>query len=457
MRGQARLFAVLVCVSLALAWVPVGHAQEPGANATGNQTGNETVNASADLPFNATDLFDAPETLHANVWVAIGSLLVATTVLLGMLFVLSRAHASLHAYVKQVAWRKLPDLQLGAFRVDGAGVVGKLLERIVDAARTILALALVLIYIPFALSLFETTEVLADRILLLLFQNASSFWRAFTGYVPNLVFILFVATVTWAVLKVLKAGFWEIYRGRITLKGFYPSWGPPTYTLLRFVVLAFLFVIILPKLPGFGTSSFQGISLFIGALVALGASSAMANVMAGVMLTYTRAFSLGDRVKIADTVGDVIERTLLVTRIRTIKNVDVTVPNSQVLSSHVLNYSRSTEDARFILTTEVSIGYDAPWRDVHELLKQAARETEGLLEDPEPFVLQTKLGDFSIVYELNAYTEKPEAMTRLRSNLHQHIQDTFAQAGVEILSPAHRAYRQQDEALPPPPMQAAAP
>jgi small-conductance mechanosensitive channel len=145
--------------------------------------------------------------------------------------------------------------------------------------------------------------------------------------------------------------------------------------------------------------------------------------------------NLGDRVKIAETVGDVVEKNLLVTRIRTIKNVDITIPNIMVLGSHVINYSSSAKSYGLILHTSVTIGYDAPWRKVHELLISAAVATENILQLPPPFVLQTSLNDFYVTYELNAYSDKPSVMARTYSELHQHIQDKFNEAGVEIMSP----------------------
>jgi small-conductance mechanosensitive channel len=150
---------------------------------------------------------------------------------------------------------------------------------------------------------------------------------------------------------------------------------------------------------------------------------------------------IGDRVQIADTVGDVVDRTLLVTRVRTIKNVVITIPNGLVLNNHIINFSSSAQEMGLILNTGVTIGYDVPWRQVHMLLIEAARATEHILEEPEPFVFQTSLNDYYVSYELNAYTQVPEEMAATYSELHQNIQDYFNTAGVEIMSPAYSAWR----------------
>ena len=167
----------------------------------------------------------------------------------------------------------------------------------------------------------------------------------------------------------------------------------------------------------------------------------MANVVAGVILTYMRAFKIGDRVRIADTVGDVIEKTLLVTHIRTIKNVDITITNAMVLNSHIVNFSASSQREGLILHTTVTIGYDAPWRKVHELLISAALETQYILKDPQPFVYQTALDDFYVHYELNAYTDQPNRMASTYSDLHEKIQDKFNEGGVEIMSSHYSSIR----------------
>jgi small-conductance mechanosensitive channel len=164
-------------------------------------------------------------------------------------------------------------------------------------------------------------------------------------------------------------------------------------------------------------------------------------VLAGLVLTYMRPFRIGDRVKIADTTGDVIEKSLLVTRVRTIKNVEVVIPNSAILGNQILDYSAMARSQGLILNTSVTIGYDTPWRTVHDLLTHAALNTEGVLSNPAPFVLQTSLNDFHISYELNAYTDRPNEIHNIYSHLHEAIQDSFNQAGVEIMSPSFYALR----------------
>ncbi|HVC45669.1 MAG TPA: mechanosensitive ion channel family protein [Terracidiphilus sp.] len=254
------------------------------------------------------------------------------------------------------------------------------------------------------------------------------------AYLPNVFFIGVIVLIAFYVTKFVRIIFAEIGKGTITLPNFYPEWADPTYKIARVLILVLTVVVVFPYLPGSKSPAFQGISIFLGVLISLGSTSAVANVVAGVILTYMRAFKVGDRVQIADTVGDVMEKTLLITRIRTIKNVEITIANSMVLSSHIINFSASALREGLILHISVTIGYDAPWRVVHQLLVDASLECDGVLKEPKPFVLQTTLDDFCVHYEINAFTNRPSQMAQTYSDLHEKIQDKFNEAGVEIMS-----------------------
>lgn len=206
-------------------------------------------------------------------------------------------------------------------------------------------------------------------------------------------------------------------------------------------MIALALVVAFPYFPGSGSEAFKGISLFMGIIFSFGSTGMVGNVVAGVMITYMRPFQIGDRIAVGDTVGDVVEKSLLVTRLRTIKNVDVTIPNSTLLGAQVQNFSANARDRGLILHTTVTIGYDAPWRTVHALLIGAAKATPGILEEPAPFVLQTSLDDFYVSYQINAYTKDPARMAGIYSDLHANIQEKFNEGGVEIMSPHYRAAR----------------
>lgn len=310
---------------------------------------------------------------------------------------------------------------------------------------TILFLSLwviiVYVYITLIFGIFPFSRGWSASLVSFILSPVLSVWSSFTGYLPNLFYIVVIAAAFYYLNRFVEFLFNEIEKGTVQFSGFHNEWATPTYKVVRFLIIILAVISIFPYLPGSDSPIFQGISVFVGLLLSLGSTSAIANIVAGVVLTYMRPFKLGDRVKIADTMGDVIEKTLLVTRVRTPRNVEITVPNSMVLGNHIINFSSSANDLGLILHTTVTIGYDVPWQKVHQLLIDAASSTEQILDDPKPFVLQTALTDFSVAYELNAYTNNPNGMARIYSALHAAIQDKFNEAGIEIMSPIYNAVR----------------
>ena len=273
---------------------------------------------------------------------------------------------------------------------------------------------------------------------------------AFVGYLPSLFFLFVIALLAWGVIRLLRLFFEEVGAGHIPIAGFDREWAPSTYKIVRVLVLVFALVAAFPYIPGSNSEAFKGISLVLGVLVSFASSSAISNVFAGLTLTYTKAFHVGDWVQIGDAYGDVTETTLLVTRIRTIKNVAITIPNSSVLSSQVHNFTAALGQGGLRLHTSVTIGYDAPWRKVHELLIVAARRTKGVLAEPPPFVLQRELNDFFVTYEVNAYVGDATRMVGTLSDLHEAIQDSFNEGGVEIMSPHYTSVRDGNAVTIPP-------
>ncbi len=346
-------------------------------------------------------------------------------------------------YAKLENWRgtRLRAIRIQRMELISANQLTNALLRAARIARVLALALLIYIYLPLVFSFFPWTRGLANTLFGYILDPLERAGTGIVNYLPNLFAIAVIALVVRYLLKFIHLIFQGVERGTISFPGFYPDWAEPTYKIVRFLVIVFAVIMIYPYLPGSGTAAFQAVSIFIGVLVSLGSAGAIANMVAGVVMTYMRPFSVGDRVKIADTVGDVVQKTLLVTRVRTIKNVDITIPNAMVLSSHIINYSSSAKDRGLILHTSVTIGYDAPWRQVHQTLVAAALATEGVLKNPEPFVLQTALNDFYVSYELNAYTDRPNEMARIYSDLHQNIQDHFNQAGIEIMSPHYTAVR----------------
>jgi small-conductance mechanosensitive channel len=371
-----------------------------------------------------------------------------TTILLVVLF---RAMGQLfpRLYRKLDSWRGtvIPSLRIQKFELLPADRITDFTIGLIKLLRFGVVLVLLYFYAYVLLGFFPWTRGYAGVLVGYVISPLHVLWAGIVGYLPNLAFIAVIVLVAHYIIKFTRILFLEIGKGTVVFSGFYVEWAEPTYKIVRFMILAVTAIAVFPYLPGAKSPAFQGISIFLGVLFSLGSTSAVANIVAGVILTYMRAFRLGDRVQIADTIGDVVEVSLLVTRIRTIKNVEITIANSMVLSSHIVNYSGSAysgsaQPKELILHTTVTIGYDAPWRKVHELLLSAASATGGLLKTPAPFVMQTALDDFYVHYQINAYTDQPSKMAMTYSELHQNIQDKFFEAGVEIMSPHYSTIRE---------------
>ena len=309
----------------------------------------------------------------------------------------------------------------------------------------IVVLAMLQAYGTVVLRFFPATKYTSYQLTSWLFSELGGFGRTVVGYIPNLILLAFICLVTAYLIKVNEYFFGELRDEKLSIRGFYPDWAEPTAKLVRFLILAASVIVAFPYLPGSESPAFKGISVFLGVLLSLGSTSAVAHGVAGTILTYMRAFQVGDFVRIGTDVGEVSEKTLLVTRVRTQKNEVITIPNGTVLGGVVVNYSAEARKRGVIFHTVVTIGYNAPWRQVHELLISAALATEDILHEPSPFVLQTALNDFYVSYELNAFTDRPTNMQNIYSILHQNIQDRFNEAGVEINSPHYASLRDGNE------------
>ena len=303
----------------------------------------------------------------------------------------------------------------------------------------LIGLVLVLASLNYVLLLFPWTRQAARQGGQLLIGPLTTMWHGFVNALPGLVFVVILTIVVRYALRLVRLFFSGIAYGTIRLSGFDRDWAWPTYRLLRLVVIAFAVVVAYPYVPGSSTDAFKGVSIFLGLLMSFGAASMVANSIAGFALIYRRAFKVGDRIKVGDVLGDVMAIRQQVTQLRTPKNEEVTIPSSTILGSSVVNYSTLAREGGLILHTTVGIGYETPWRQVEAMLIDAANRTQDLKREPPPFVLQTSLSDFCVMYEINAYCDRPQEMSQLYTALHQNILDVFNEHGVQIMTPAYVA------------------
>jgi small-conductance mechanosensitive channel len=377
---------------------------------------------------------------HSVKWIMTGvfKALIATLILILAIFVLSKGYHKADTFMQEWMGKKKISIHIQSFELVRAERIGVIFSSILRTIRLILVLFIVYVYIHIVLSSFPWTSAYANQVLTFVIRPFQIIAAAIWVQVPNLFFVAIISLLAFYVVKLMGIFFAEVEKGTVILKGFYPGWAQPTYRICRILIAVIALVMAFPYIPGSNSPAFKGISIFIGILFSLGSTSAISNVLAGYSLIYRRVFKVGDRVKIADFMGDVMEMRLQVTHLRTIKNEEIVVPNSMINNSHVINYSSLAAQKGLILHTSVTIGYDAPWRQVHALLLMAAEKTPGLLRDPAPFVLQTSLDDFYVSYELNVYCDTPLEMARIYTDLHKNIQDAFNEYGVQIMSPSYR-------------------
>jgi small-conductance mechanosensitive channel len=290
------------------------------------------------------------------------------------------------------------------------------------------------IAVPLIFSLFEPTQDLASTLFGYVLTPLIRILYGLIEYIPNLITIIIFVIIARYTVRSLKFFASRIERGKLIIPGFYAEWAQPTFNILRFVVYAFTIAVIYPYLPGSDSRAFQGVSVFVGIVLSLGSSSAIGNLVAGIVLTYMRPFTVGDRIQIQGVTGFVVEKSPIVTRIRTHKNEYVTFPNMMVLNSSITNYHTSTmeDEQGLVLNAVITFGYGTPWQKVHDLLIESALKTNGVLADPKPFVLQLSLEDFYARYQINAYTKDVERAPAIYSELFENIQNSFRDAGLDM-------------------------
>ncbi|MDR1865059.1 MAG: mechanosensitive ion channel family protein [Bacteroidales bacterium] len=316
---------------------------------------------------------------------------------------------------------------------------------LINIFRYVLIIIQLLAFIPLIFSIFPQTNELASVLLDYITNPVKQIFSSIIHYIPN----LFTIIIIWLCIRYLIKGIAfvakEVESERLKLPGFYTDWAIPTYQIIKFLLYAFMIAMIYPYLPGSSSGIFQGVSIFVGLIAALGSSTVIGNILAGLIITYMRPFKLGDHIKLNDTTGNVIEKTPFVTRIKTTKNEIITIPNSFILSSRTTNYSASARDYGLIIHSSVSIGYEVPWRKAHECLIRAAKNTKDTLKDREPFVLDLGLEDYYNSYQINVYISDADKMHRILTELHSNIQDVLFEEGIDLESPLLMSGRKEPE------------
>jgi small-conductance mechanosensitive channel len=298
-----------------------------------------------------------------------------------------------------------------------------------------LGLALAYVWLTFVLGQFPYSRPWSRQLNDSLVRLFGTLGHGILASIPNLAALLVIFLLTRLVVRVVSAFFRGAESGSVEATWLQPETARATRRLLAVLIWTFALVVSYPYIPGSGTDAFKGVSVFVGLMVSLGSAGLVGQIIGGLVVVYSRAFRLGDFAKIGEHEGTVKEMGLLSTKIETVTKQEITIPNAVLMGATVVNYSTGRVGGGYAVSTSVTIGYDAPWRQVHALLLLAATRTPCVLREPQPFVLQRALADFYVEYRLVFAIERPAERYLVLSDLHARIQDAFNEFGVQIMSP----------------------
>lgn len=362
-----------------------------------------------------------------------------------LIFAINRGFRFIYTQVNKHTGGKIKGISVKNYDILTPNYTARLIIGGLKIIRALVLLIVFYFWLPLLFSIFPWTEDLADTLIDYTLAPLASLGKSFIDYLPSLFFIIIILVLVRYLGRVLKFFSNEIKSERLKIDGFYKDWARPTYVLLKIGLYIFAIVLIFPYLPGSDSPAFQGVSIFMGVLLSLGSTGLVANAVGGLMIIYMRPFVIGDVVKIGDNIGTVVAKGMLVTRLNTTKNEEISVPNKMIVEHQIVNYSSEAKGKGVFIHSSITIGYDVPWKIVHEILLEAANRTKDILDEPASFVLQKALNDFSVEYELNGYSDAPKKMAHTYSELHQHIQDGFRENNIEILSPIYNVERRSNE------------
>lgn len=381
--------------------------------------------------------------LKALIWSGI-----ATATFVILIFIINNIFNNLYHKIKIWGESYINPVRFGNWEIIRTNQLDDVIAWLLHFFQSVIIIGLLTIYFPLILHQFPWTRGWAKIFEGYLLETLQVSTKAFIGYLPNLLTIIFIIFITLGTLRFAKSFFRELGEGKLSIPGFYTEWANATYKLVSFLIIALASVVIFPLLPGFQSPAFQGISVFLGLLISLGSTSVIANLISGSVLIYTRAFRVGDHIKINDVTGRVLETSLLVTRILTSTNAVISIPNSQISTSSIENFSFGYREFKepLILRVTIYLGYEVLWRDAYKVLMESALKTTGILHNPEPFVLQGELNEVFVTYLLNAYIDMDyfkdktlKEVEKAHSELNENIRDCCASYGIYIFAPNYEA------------------
>lgn len=367
-----------------------------------------------------------------------GYTVAATLVLLFVLAGIRRGHRWLGTHLAKVVEPRLKTLAIGGFTHHIEGII-LFLRGLVGLASWALSLLSLYLWLDFSFMQFPYTRPWGEQLHETMTSGIKAIALTIVNFIPGLVIVAVIFMITRFLSRISRLFFDAVESGRVSVPGLYAETALPTRRIVTVILWLFALVMMYPYLPGSDSDAFKGVSVFVGLLLSIGSAGTVNQAVSGLMLMYSRALRVGDYVQIGETVGTVVALGMFSTRIRTPWGEIVSFPNAVIVGTTTKNYSREEETGGALLTTTLTIGYNAPWRQVHAMLIEAAQRTEGLLKDPPPRVLQRSLSDYYVEYMLGARIAVPHTRIAVLDVLHRNIQDVFNEYGVQIMSPHYMA------------------
>ena len=386
-----------------------------------------------------TALGEIEESRRAETFLrGIGYTAAATLILLLVLAGIRRSHRWLSTHLAEVLGPRLKTLAIGGFTQHIEGII-LFLGGIVGITALALSLFSLYLWLDFSFMQFPYTRPWGEQLHDYMTSGIKAIALTVVNFIPGLVIVAVIFVITRFLTRSGRLFFDAVESGRVSVPGLYAETAQPTRRIVTVILWLFALVMMYPYLPGSDSDAFKGVSVFVGLLLSIGSAGTVNQAVSGLMLMYSRSLRVGDYVQIGETEGTVVALGMFSTRIRTPRGEIVSLPNAVIVGTTTKNYSREDETGGVILATTVTIGYNAPWRQVHAMLIEAAGRTPGLLKDPSPFVRQRSLSDFYVEYMLGARIAEPPKRIAVLDALHRNIQDVFNEYGVQILSPHYEA------------------
>lgn len=209
--------------------------------------------------------------------------------------------------------------------------------------------------------------------------------------------------------------------------------------LITRVAIMFIGSVFIIQSAGINMSSLSLLAGALGVGIGFGLQNITDNFISGIIILFEKPIKVGDRIVVGDTEGDVINISVRATTILTNENVSIIVPNSEFISSRVINWSHNDRNIRFDIP--VGVSYQEDPDEVREVLLSVADENEHILKSPAPHVFFDEFGDNSLNFTLgiwtSTYTDKPR---KLKTELYFSIFEKFKEKGIEIPFPQRDIY-----------------